>query len=71
MFNEVGKQVWPRSYGYCTRHWFATQFLIANEFNFKVTAVVEKHYLKKPRVRAEVESRYHMPQFRSDRGEKQ
>lgn len=69
---RVGKRVWPRFYGYCTRHWFATHFLIANDFNLKATAdrlgdttgVVEKHYLDEAKIRAELETKYAMPRFR-------
>jgi len=76
MLGRVGKRIWPTFYGYCMRHWFATHFLLANEFNLKATAerlgdttaVVEKFYLDDAKVRAEVESRYQIPRFRNSGG---
>lgn len=70
--SEVGKRVWPKFTPYSTRHWFATQFLIANDFRVYPTAkrigdtvsVTEKWYLDEARARSEMDRKFRMPRFR-------
>jgi integrase len=57
--SDLGKQIWPQFTPYTMRRWFATEFLIANDFNIYATAkqlgdrtaTVERHYIDKARAR--------------------
>lgn len=72
LMSEAGKKIWPKFTPYSTRHWFATQFLIANEFNVYATAkrigdtvsVTEKWYLDEAKARSELDRQYRMTRFR-------
>lgn len=66
--SELGKTIWPKFSPYTMRRWFATRFLIANDFNLYATAralgdtapTVERHYLDKARTRAAMRGRFRM-----------
>lgn len=70
--SAAGKQVWAKFIPYCTRHWVAVQFLIANDYNVYATAkrlgdtvaVVERSYLPHAEARADLDRRFSMPRFR-------
>lgn len=66
--SKLGKKIWPRFTPYTMRRWFATEFLIANDFNVYATAqqlgdtvaTVEEHYLDKARTREAMGGRFRM-----------
>lgn len=70
--SEIGKRIWPRFSPYTMRRWFATKFLIANDFNLYATAhqlgdtapTVERHYLDKAKARAAMKGRFRMERVR-------
>jgi len=70
--SELGKQIWAPFTPYTMRRWFATEYLIANDFNVyavaeqlgDTVATVERHYLEKARARAAMAGKFSMKRVR-------
>lgn len=69
--SKIGKTLWPDFRPYTMRRWFATQLLIATDFNIYVVAqklgdkvsTVEDHYLERAKARTEMGSEHQIPRM--------
>ncbi len=72
--SRVGKRIWPKFKPYTMRRWFATQMLIASDFNIYVVAerlgdsvrAVENHYLDKAKALSHIGEEYQLPRFQPE-----
>lgn len=71
--SKRGKEVWPQFSPYTMRRFFATHFLMANDYNIYATAerlgddvsTVKERYLEKARVRGGMQEQFSMSRIRS------
>lgn len=69
--SKIGKTLWPDFKPYTMRRWFATQLLIATDFNVYVVAqklgdkvsTVEEHYLERAKARSRMGDEHHLPRL--------
>jgi integrase len=69
--SKAGKRVWDKFVPYCTRHFVAVQYLIANDYNVyatakrlgDTTATVERYYLPHAEAQSGLDRRFSMPRL--------